>query len=120
MDMNIPNEQLSEPKGDVLEICSKPGSHTGLLGGGVDGDEDQVRLANGFVNVGREEEVAAAGLPNDVLEPGFVDGELKVRAIPRINTSLIEVDNRDLDVRALERDYGARRATFGMVRIRTL
>ena len=97
--------------GHALEISSEAGSHTRLLGGSVDRDEDEVRLANGLVDVGREEEVAAAGLPDDLLQPGLVDGQLEVGAVPRVDPGLVQVDDRHLDVRALERDDGTRRAT---------
>ena len=45
---------------DVLEIGGEAGTDTRLLRGGVDGDENEVRLPDGLVDVGGEEEVAAA------------------------------------------------------------
>ena len=98
--------------GDSLEIGGEARSHTRLLGGRVHGDEDQVRLKDGLVDVGGEEEVAAAGLADDVLEAGLVDGELEVGRVPRVDAGLVEVDDGDLDVGALQRDNRARRATL--------
>ena len=104
--------QERELQGDVLEIRSKPGPDARLLGGSVHGHEDEVSLQDGLVDVCGEEEVAAACLPDDLLEAGLVDGEAKVVAVPRVDARLVEVDDRDLDVRALERDDRARRATL--------
>ena len=46
---------------------------------------------------------------DDIDETGFVNGQRIVAAVPSINPGLVEVDDRDLDVWALERDDSARR-----------
>ena len=96
---------------DVLEIGGEAGTDTRLLGRGVDGNENEVGLANALVDIGGEEEVAAARLADDVLEAGLVDGEVEVGRVPRVDTRLVKVDDGDLDVGALEGDDGARRAS---------
>ena len=83
-----------------------------LLRGRVDTDEDKVGLLDALVDVRREEEVAAAAGPDDLLETGLVDRELEVWAVPRVDTRLVQVDDGDLDVGALQRDDRARRATL--------
>jgi len=68
---------FAEPRGQmfcVLEISSKSSTHSTLLGGGVDADEDQISLLDGLVDVGREEEVATARLADNLLETWLVDG----------------------------------------------
>ena len=97
---------------DALEIGGEAGTDTRLLGRSVYGDEDEVCLTDALVNIGGEEEVAAAGLADDVLEAGLVDGEVEVGRVPRVDTRLVEVDDGDLDVGALQRDDRARRATL--------
>jgi hypothetical protein len=92
---------------DSLEVSSEAGTDTALLGGGVDADEDQVGLLDALIDIGGEEEVAATSLSDNVLKTGFVDGKLEIRAIPGIDTSLVQIDNRDSDVGALESDDGA-------------
>ena len=52
-------------------------------------------------------------MADDVLKAGLVDRELEVSAVPRIDAGLVEVDDGDLDVGALEGDDSARRATYG-------
>jgi hypothetical protein len=66
-------------------------------------------LSDALVNVGREEEVLAAGGLDDLIETRLVDG--KVVRVPGVDTGLVQVDNRDLDVGALERDNRAGGAT---------
>ena len=61
-----------------------------------------------FVYVGREEEIAPASLADDVVEARLVNGKGKVRAVPGVDALLVEIDDGDLDVGALERDDGAR------------
>jgi hypothetical protein len=90
-----------------LEICGKPSTNTGFLGWGVDGHEDEIRLENSLVDVGREKQVSSPRLTNDVLQSRLIDRQLEVRAIPSINTGLVQIDNGDLDVRAFEGDDGA-------------
>lgn len=95
---------------NLLEIGGESGTDTRLFGGCVDRDKDEVGLLDAFVDIGREKEVAAARLTHDVLEAGLVDGKSKVFAVPRVNTRLVEVDDGDLDVGALESDHRACRA----------
>jgi hypothetical protein len=97
---------------EILEISGKAGTDTALLRRGVDGHEDELRLPDALLDVGREEQVAAAACPNDVLEARLVDGELEVRAVPRIDTRLVEIDDGDSDVRAFQCDNSACRTTF--------
>ena len=95
----------------VLEVSGEACADTALLGRGVDTDEDELGLLDGLVDVGGEEEVAAAAGPDDLLETGLVDRELEVWAVPRVDTRLVQVDDGDLDLGALECNDGARRAT---------
>ena len=97
---------------DVLEVSSETGPDARLLGGSVHGHKYEVSLPDGLVDVGREEEVAAACLTDDLLEARLVDWELEVGAVPRIDAGLVEVDDGDLDVRTLEGDDGTRWATW--------
>ena len=89
---------------DTLEICRETRADAGLLCGRVDRDEDEICLEDGLLDVGGEEEVAAAGLADDVLEAGLVDGQIEVGRVPGIDARLVEVDDGDLNLRALERD----------------
>ena len=95
---------------DVLEVSAEASTDTALLRRGVDTDEDEVGLVDGLVDVGREEEVAAAAGPDDLLEAGLVDGEGKVWAVPRVDTRLVQVNDGDLNLRALESNDSACRA----------
>ena len=95
-----------------LEVGSEASSHTALLCGSVNTNKDQVGFKDALVYIGREEEVAAAAAANDILKAGLVDGEIEVGTVPRVDTRLIEVDDGDLDVGALQRDDRARRATL--------
>ena len=47
---------------DPLEVSSLAGTETRDLGRGVHGHEDDIRLPDGSLNLGREEEVLAAAL----------------------------------------------------------
>lgn len=78
-----------------------------LLRGRVDTDEDEVGLLDGGIDVGREGEVAATGLLDHLDESGLIDGELVVGAVPRVDTCLAQVDDGDLNLRALEGDDSA-------------
>lgn len=90
---------------DVQEIRGVSSSDSVLLRGRVYGNEDEVGLNDGLVDIGREEEVLAAVREDDLLESRLEDGEL-VR-IPRGDTRSVNIDDGDLDVRALVRDHGA-------------
>ena len=93
---------------DALEIGGEASTNTRLLGRGVDGDKDEVSLTDALVDVGREEEVPAACLADDVLQARLVNGEVEVGGVPGVDTGLVEVDDGDLDMRAPESDYRTR------------
>lgn len=57
-------------------------------------------LLNTLVNVSAEEEVLAPGGLNDIFETRLVDRE--VVGVPGVNSLLVEVDNGDLNVRAVQ------------------
>ena len=94
----------------VLEISGKASADTGLLGGSVDRDEDEISLLDALVDIGGEEEVAATGFTDDVLKTGLVDGKLEVLAVPRVDTRLVKVNDGDSDVGTLESNDRACRA----------
>ena len=102
---------IAQHRRHALKVSAEARTDTGLLGGGVDTDEDELGLLDGLVDVGGEEEVAAAARPDDLLETGLVDRELEVWAVPRVDTRLVQVDDGDLDLWALECNDGARWAT---------
>ena len=95
----------------ILQISSEAFANTRLFGRGVDADEDEVGLLDAAVDVGGKEEVLAARLAHDVLEPGLVDRELEVRAVPRVDAGFVEIDDGDGDVRAFECDDSASRSS---------
>jgi len=68
-------------------------------------------LFNCFFHVGGKEQITIASLTNNILEARFVDREIKIWAVPGIDTSLVQVNNGDLDVGAFKRDDCAGRAT---------
>ena len=67
-------------------------------------DKDDVCLLAVPLCLGAEEEVAAAGLEDDLLQAGLINGET-VR-VPRGNADLVDVEHDHLDVRALVSDDG--------------
>lgn len=95
---------------DSLEIRGKASTDTALLGGRVDTDEDKVGLEDALVDIRGEEEVATARLTDDVDETGLIDRKCEIRAVPSIDPSLVQVDDGDLNVGALEGDDRASRA----------
>ena len=103
---------LSPSQKYVLEISGKPSADTTLLCGRVDADEDEVSLINAFIDIGREEEVATARLTDNVFKTWFIDGQIEFWAIPGIDTSLVQVDNGNGDMRAFQRDNRASWATL--------
>lgn len=58
-----------------------------------------------------EKEVATTGHLDDVDKTRFVYGQSVVGAIPSINSSLVEVDDGNLDMWALQRNDSTGRAT---------
>lgn len=88
----------------VLEIGGEPSTHTALLRRRVDADEDQIGLFNRLVDVGGEEEIAATCLADNILQTRLIDGQGEIRAVPGINTRLVQVDNCHFDVRAFQSD----------------
>lgn len=100
---NTPN-LLFQWISDLRKVSGTAGAHTGLLGGGVDRDEDKISLLDGTIDVGGEEQVLAAALKDNLLETGLVDGQL-VR-VPGSDTGRVDIDDGDLDVMALVGNYG--------------
>eukprot|EP00966_Prymnesium_polylepis_P260010 6006092-Prymnesium_polylepis.2 len=92
----------------VGEIGSLAGADARGLGRGVDRDEDDRALLDRRVDVGREEEVAAPRLLDNLLQPGLVDRQ--VVRVPRGDATLVEVAHGHLDVGALHRDHRHRGA----------
>ena len=106
-------------------VSSAAGTNTTVLGGGVDGDEDNVGLADVLGNVGGEEQVGLAlsnlglaisaglagdggstatitGDTDDIVQAGLVDR--RVLGVPAANASGVSVNDSDLDVGVLEGD----------------
>jgi len=91
----------------VGEVGGLAGAQAARLGRGVDGDEDDVGVAHVAVHLGAEEEVAAAALLHDVVQPRLVDRE--ALAVPPGDARLRDVHHHHLDGGALERDHRHRR-----------
>lgn len=64
---------------------------------------------NGAINVSGEEQVLSSTFKDNLVQTGFIDG--KVIGIPSINTSLVQVNDGDLDVVALVSDDRTSRPT---------
>jgi hypothetical protein len=64
------------------------------------------------VDIRREEKVATAGLADDVIETWLIDWEGEISRVPSVDAGLVEVDDGNLDMWALERHNGACRATL--------
>lgn len=92
----------------VPQVSSVTSTDTGSLGGGVDGDKDEIGFDDGFVNICAEEEVSTSALLNDLVEARFINGK-RIR-VPLCDTLRVHVHNGDLDVRALEGNDGASRS----------
>src|ERR1700761_4010379 len=89
-------------KKDALEISCEASTHTTLFSRRVNANEDEVRFSNALVNLSRKEQVAPARLSNDIFETRLVDGQLEILVIPRIDPRLVYIDDRHLDVGALQ------------------
>lgn len=101
--------KTTERNDNTLEVGCIASTHTRLLGRGVDADENEIGLLDRSLYVGRKEEVAATCLLDNFDKTRFVNGQLIVAAVPSINPSLVEVNDRDFDVWTLERNNSARR-----------
>jgi len=64
------------------------------------------------VDICGEEKVATARLADDMIETGLIDWEGEISRVPSVNAGLVEVDDGNLDMRALERHNCACRATL--------
>lgn len=135
---------LGHEASDGLEsshVCGAAGTNTALLGGSVDGHQDNIGLGNVAGDVGAEEEVALSssnlglallgggshgGLARDagltaaitgnadnVVQAGLVDG--RMARVPSADTGHVSVDNGDLDMRVLESNDRGGRATCSAV-----
>ena len=89
---------------DVAEVRGAAGTDAVGLGGGADGDEDEIRGGDGTTDVGGEMEVAAAGGGDDFIEAGLIDREI-VR-VPGGDAFVVHIGDGDLDVRAFGGDHG--------------
>ena len=105
-------DALSPIQKHALEISSKSSADTALLCGCVDTDEDEVSLFNALIDIGRKEEVATARLTDNVFKTWLIDGQIEFRAVPGIDTSLVQVDDGDSNMRTFQRDNRASWATF--------
>jgi hypothetical protein len=61
------------------------------------------RLNDSLVDPGGEEEVLATAASDNVLETRFIRWEPRVGRVPSVDTSLVEVDDGDLDVGTVAR-----------------
>jgi hypothetical protein len=89
---------------NLRKISSHTSTHSRLLSGSVDRDEDEISLLNGAINVSGEEQVLSSAFKDNLIQTGLIDG--KVIGIPSVNTSLVQINNGDLDVVALVGDDG--------------
>ena len=107
----------SEMKQDVirysLEVGSEASSHTALLCGSVNTNKDQVGFKDALVYIGREEEVATSALLDHIYQAWFVDGQSEIWAIPGIDASLVQIDDGDCYLGALQCDHGTSGTTLG-------
>ena len=87
---------------DKVQVSGETSTETRLLGRSVDRDKDQVGLGDTLVDLGGEEQVPASASLDNINETGLVDGQVEVGVVPSVDTGLVEIDDSDLDVRALE------------------
>lgn len=129
---------LSNDTSDSLEsghVSGAAGTNTTVLGGGVDGNKDDIGLADVLGNVGREEQVGLAlidsnlallsggalaiggGLAGDLARSATITGDSddvvqtrlvdrRVAGVPTSDTVNVSVDDSDLNLGVLEsNDY---------------
>lgn len=127
---------LGDDASDSLKgshVSGAASTDTTVLCGGVDGDEDNVSLADAASDVGAEEQVgrtlgqgrllasagveadgsgsaAITGNTDDVVQTRLVDG--RVLGVPAADSGLVSVDNGDLDVRVLVGNHGRGGTTY--------
>src|SRR5258708_34179308 len=89
-----------------LKVRSENRAHTGLFGRGIDTNEDQFGFEDGIVDISGKEQVSTTGLGDNILEARFIDRELEITRVPRVNTSLVEVDDRDSNMRTFQSYHG--------------
>jgi hypothetical protein len=94
---------------DISQIRSVTSTLSFGLGGGVDGDKDQVGLDDSLVDIGREEEVTSTAATNNLVQTRLVDG--KFVRVPGCDSVGVKVDDGNLDVRVLCGDDGTCRTT---------
>jgi len=71
----------------------------------ADRDEDDVGGGDGRRNVRGEGQSLLLDVPFDVVvQTGLIDRQLEVRAVPSIDTGLVQVDDGNFDVRKFEGD----------------
>lgn len=66
---------------------------------------------DGLVYISGKEEISPSSLANDIHEARFVNRQIKVFAVPCINTLLVEVYDSDLDAGTFESNDGTGRTT---------
>mmetsp|Transcript_24271 Transcript_24271/g.47390 ORF Transcript_24271/g.47390 Transcript_24271/m.47390 type:complete len:420 (-) Transcript_24271:49-1308(-) len=86
----------------VLKVSSAASTNTVSLGRGVDRHEDNLALTDSLVDLGGEEEVLVADLLYHVIESRLVDR--KVVRVPPGDLLRVDVNNVNLDIRALQGD----------------
>ena len=91
----------------LLQIGSKASPHSALFRWGVHTDENEVGFPDALVDICGEEQIAPAADLDDLDETRFIDWQAEVRAVPRVNTRLIQIDDGHFDCGALERDDSA-------------
>lgn len=96
----------------ILQVRSNACTNARFLRRSIDRDEDQVGLLDRTVDIRGEEKVATTRLANDMIKAWLIDWEGEISRVPSVNAGLVEVDNGNLDMRALERYNSACRATL--------
>mmetsp|Transcript_11433 Transcript_11433/g.21942 ORF Transcript_11433/g.21942 Transcript_11433/m.21942 type:complete len:368 (-) Transcript_11433:36-1139(-) len=88
----------------VFEVSSASSANAVGLRRGVNGNEDDFAFADSLVDLGGEEEILSADFLYNRIESRLVDRE--VVRVPPGNLPRVDVDDVDLDIRALEGDGG--------------